>query len=104
MSYFFPVPPDVPTVQAKTNTNTSSIRHLAYVILSKSLLQGHHLIYICKITGVMLKDLFESSHKPNESARTKKIFLLVKYIMMSTETHLLDRIPSHFNPVTSFTQ
>jgi hypothetical protein len=67
--------PDI-SWQAKTNKNISSIRHLAYVILSKSLLQGHQLTYICKITGVMVKDLFESSHKPNESAGTKKISYL----------------------------
>jgi len=51
----------------------------------------------------MVKDLFESSHKPNESAGTTN-FLLIKDITMSTETHPLDRIQSQFTPFTSFTQ
>jgi hypothetical protein len=49
----------------------------------------------------MVKDLFESSHKSNESAGTKS-FLLVKDITTSTETHPPDRIPSQFTSVTSF--
>lgn len=44
----------------------------------------------------MVKDLFESSHKPNESAGTKN-FLLVRDIKMFTETHPLD----HSKPVNS---
>jgi len=39
--------------------NTPSIHHLAYVILPKSLLQSYQIIYICKITGVMIKDLLK---------------------------------------------
>lgn len=51
----------------------------------------------------MVKDLSESSHKPNESARTKK-FPTYKGHYYVHRHPPLDRIPSQFIPFTSFTQ